>query len=1249
MTAPQIRERSLTFNFAASVTGGKPQVLEIAIVPLDDASSPNARATFVSGVQSASIELSDPTNTVSFSLIPTYSPGLDAPINYRVMWRSGINSRSYTYDFVMPDQDLTWDQLVGNIANLIQGDAYLQPSDLGVANGVARLDGVGNVLTGTGLICATQSELGAITDTMSAETLAREAADSQVSQNLLTQLAVQTSSMLATAEAYTTRQVSSLQGQIQNEVDARINAITGVTDQITSQQDVFSGEISTLNTELTATNDVLSKKADLVNGVVPLEELPLTSLQTSAIAVPNQAAMLALTTDQVRQGSIALRPDGIFMLNGLEPQNLNSWVSISLVNSVNGYTGAVVLNAADIGALPADGTVLSSQVQGLSASLLAKANQAEFVALKNQVTTFQSNPNLVYLSGGVIPTALLPADLVSIDDNGHLVSGTGQVISVSGGGAVASVNTQTGVVVLTAADVGALPANGTLPATSITGLDDLLDAKADLVNGKVPMSQVDTSAISTALTKKADLVNGTVPLGQLPPLPQTQVTGLSQIVLGNELTASSNVVNRVAALETAVATGGGGGGGGGVSSTAVFYTSATTNGPVAETGSWSDVNLHSPWGIDSDGSITGAVGTKYYLYSGVRPSDVAWPSISANGHLHLNRWNESGDADPAYATLTALESLQGQVNTLVTQSANYATTDQVSGLAQESTVEALTTQVGNLPTSDDYDNLEQQIGNLASKASVDLINATLPTLASLAGLQATNTNVTNNSTAITALQTQIGSMATTASLAGYAKLTNGQISKSAVPDLSISQITNLEAELESAATLINGTLELGVLPQNIPETYVASHTGSGTLADDLSKKADLVGGKVPMTEIPLGAQTNTQVVPNQAAMLALTNVAQNNLCVINATSNIGTYALTGTNPAVLSNWTKLPTPPPPVTEVNGYTGVIDLQAADVGAVALGGAPTIAQYNAHTAAISYIENNYALTSSLSGFVSQSAINTSISEFGQVKHADYVMTSSVPITGGIPSYLANLKAVNGSVVLLTAQTTSSQNGLWVINSAAAWTRPADYTSGGYLSGDTLVLVSAYTNGTPADPVYNNSIWWMSNPTPNSLSSFTIDPAGGGLGPVFTQVGWASKPAVPVAGSGITITNPSTTAPTYSIDLDTVQPKSQTGQNTGAVGGSGLSLTSQGLQVNYQSMTGGVAIKYQTQVPAVAAGQTSVTITHNLSNQFPTVTVWDTQTNAMVLPGVTAVDANTLRLDFSTAAAPSQNGQYIAMIVG
>jgi hypothetical protein len=90
------------------------------------------------------------------------------------------------------------------------------------------------------------------------------------------------------------------------------------------------------------------------------------------------------------------------------------------------------------------------------------------------------------------------------------------------------------------------------------------------------------------------------------------------------------------------------------------------------------------------------------------------------------------------------------------------------------------------------------------------------------------------------------------------------------------------------------------------------------------------GGKVPTSQLPALAITDTFVVANQAAMLALT--AETGDVAVRTDLN-KSFILAGDDPATLADWQELLTPTDAVTSVNGATGVVSLTYTDVGAAA----------------------------------------------------------------------------------------------------------------------------------------------------------------------------------------------------------------------------------------------------------------------------------------------------------------------------
>ena len=92
----------------------------------------------------------------------------------------------------------------------------------------------------------------------------------------------------------------------------------------------------------------------------------------------------------------------------------------------------------------------------------------------------------------------------------------------------------------------------------------------------------------------------------------------------------------------------------------------------------------------------------------------------------------------------------------------------------------------------------------------------------------------------------------------------------------------------------------------------------------LGADSKLTASQVPSIAITeyLGA------VNSQAAMLALTGQA-GDWCT---RTDLGTnWIITGSNPAILADWTELSYPTAPVTSVNGLTGAVSLSYTNVGA------------------------------------------------------------------------------------------------------------------------------------------------------------------------------------------------------------------------------------------------------------------------------------------------------------------------------
>ena len=110
--------------------------------------------------------------------------------------------------------------------------------------------------------------------------------------------------------------------------------------------------------------------------------------------------------------------------------------------------------------------------------------------------------------------------------------------------------------------------------------------------------------------------------------------------------------------------------------------------------------------------------------------------------------------------------------------------------------------------------------------------------------------------------------------------------------------------------------------------------------------------KIPQTQLPAIAITDTFVIGSQSAMLALS--AQTGDVAVR-TDLSKSFILAGTNPATLGHWQEILTPTDAVVSVNGQTGVVVLTAALIGAAALTGATFTGPVRGASTSVAYASN------------------------------------------------------------------------------------------------------------------------------------------------------------------------------------------------------------------------------------------------------------------------------------------------------
>jgi hypothetical protein len=195
----------------------------------------------------------------------------------------------------------------------------------------------------------------------------------------------------------------------------------------------------------------------------------------------------------------------------------------------------------------------------------------------------------------------------------------------------------------------------------------------------------------------------------------------------------------------------------------------------------------------------------------------------------------------------------------------------------------------------------------------------------------------------------------------------------------------------------------------------------------------------------------------------------------------------------------------------------------------------------------------------------------------------------------------------IVLLTAQTTASQNGLWLFNGAAApLTRANDQTGQQitYKAGSVVVV--------GPDGASNGKTLWLQT---------TDNPVVGTTSLTFSQFGTTI-----IAGTGLSLAGQ-----TLSLSSPVALSNGGTGQTTAAGARSAL----------------GASGVYQYTTSASAA---SYTITHGLNNAYPTVACWNTSTGLQEQCTVQSTGVNSLVVSSEAwTASPPASGLYQFVIVG
>lgn len=133
--------------------------------------------------------------------------------------------------------------------------------------------------------------------------------------------------------------------------------------------------------------------------------------------------------------------------------------------------------------------------------------------------------------------------------------------------------------------------------------------------------------------------------------------------------------------------------------------------------------------------------------------------------------------------------------------------------------------------------------------------------------------------------------------------------------------------------VVSGNALIDTTTDNLPEGSNLYLTNSRVDSRITLQKAASNGlatldgsGKIPSTQLPAIAITNTYVVGSQIAMLAL--VAETGDVAIR-TDLSKTYILSSDNPGTLADWKEILSPLDTITSVNGQTGAVSLSTSNI--------------------------------------------------------------------------------------------------------------------------------------------------------------------------------------------------------------------------------------------------------------------------------------------------------------------------------
>lgn len=284
-------------------------------------------------------------------------------------------------------------------------------------------------------------------------------------------------------------------------------------------------------------------------------------------------------------------------------------------------------------------------------------------------------------------------------------------------------------------------------------------------------------------------------------------------------------------------------------------------------------------------------------------ADSASAALASKGAAAASESAAAGSASAANASAVSAESDADAADAAKTAAAGSASAASTSAGTASSAASTATTKASEAASS----------ASVASGAESNASGSASAASASAAAAAASETNAASSASAAASSESNAATSESNAADSADAAAQSAQEAADAVND----------GVANATATTKGGIMLPGGVDGELGGTF------DHPVVHGWANKADLVAGKIPVSQIPSLATTEVFVVSNQAGRLALT-CETGDVAVQDGNPGRGTYILQGDDPSDSADWVLMTPPDGAVSSVNGYTGIVVLGKADVG-------------------------------------------------------------------------------------------------------------------------------------------------------------------------------------------------------------------------------------------------------------------------------------------------------------------------------